>query len=143
MFYLRDGSVMKYFVRFAVLSVFGCVVSAPAFADANSVSTTANPQTPAAQASIPKRFLGAVVGTVVGTPVCFVRGAISDEKDAIQGMVGDTENKVALVSAGAFWLPFGLTTGFLSAPFSSFKHSMCSTDKPFSKEQFSLATDSQ
>jgi hypothetical protein len=142
MFYLRAGSVMKYFVRFAVFSIFACVVNAAAFADANSAPTAAATPTPSAHASIPKRILGAVVATVVGTPVCFVRGAIADEKGGIQGMVGDTENKVALVSAGAFWLPFGLTTGFLSAPFSSFKHSMCNTDKPFSKEQFSLSKDS-
>jgi hypothetical protein len=126
-----------------VTLLFCCVVSGPAMADATSGAPTAGTASSSPPASVPKRILGAVVGTVVGTPICFVRGSIADEKGAIQGMVGDTENKVALYSAGAFWLPFGIATGFLSSPFCSLKHSMSNTDKPFSKEQFSLNDDYQ
>jgi hypothetical protein len=124
-----------------VALLFCCVVGTPAMADATSGAPTAGTSPPSA--SVPKRILGAVVGTVVGTPICFVRGSIADEKSAIQGMVGDTDNKVALYSAGAFWLPFGIATGFLSSPFCALKHSMSNTDKPFSKEQFSLNDDYQ
>jgi hypothetical protein len=126
-----------------VTLLFCCVVSAPAMADATSGVPTAGAASSSLPASVPKRILGAVVGTVVGTPICFVRGTIADEKSAVEGMVGDTENKVALYSAGAFWLPFGIATGFLSSPFCSLKHSMSNTDKPFSKEQFSLNDDYQ
>lgn len=120
-----------------------CLASAcPAVADAATNPPT-SPKSSSSKASIPTRILGAVVGAFVGTPICFVRRSISDEKEGIRGIIGDTDNKVALVSAGAFWLPLGVATGFLEAPCYSFKHSMCHTDKPFSKEQFSLGNESE
>jgi hypothetical protein len=131
---------MKSLITSATLFYLCFVFVSPGLADANT-SSTADTKSSSPKPSIPKRVLGAIVGTVVGTPVCIARRILWDEKDGIRGIVGDTSNKVAIVSAGAFWLPFSITTGCVEAPCYSFKHSMCNTDKPFSKEQFSLGNE--
>ncbi len=95
----------------------------------------------ASAASAPKRVLGTVIGTFVGTPICAVRRIAYNEKYGLHGMIGDTDNKLAIVSAGTFWLPFSVVIGVAEAPCYSFKHSICNNDKPFSKEQFSLGND--
>jgi hypothetical protein len=92
-------------------------------------------------ASVPKRVLGTVIGTFVGTPICAVRRIAYNEKYGLHGMIGDADNKLAIVSAGAFWMPFSVVIGAVEAPCYSFKHSLCNNDKPFSKEQFSLGND--
>jgi hypothetical protein len=127
---------LKNFTAALLLSCLLSLSVAPVLADSTASQT--NAQKSSSNKSVPTRILGAIVGTFVGTPVCFIRRSVWDEKEGVRGIVGDTNNKLAVVSAGAFWLPFGITTGLLEAPCYSFKHSMCNTDKPFSKEQFSL-----
>ncbi len=132
--------MMKISITYLALACCFTASIAPVFAD-DAAAATSDPSrkiTSSSKASVPARILGAIVGTVVGTPVCMVRRTIWDTKDGIRGIVGETDNKLAIYSAGAFWFPFGMTSGVLSGPFYSFKHSMCNTDKPFSKEQFSL-----
>jgi len=133
-------STMKIFSTSVALFCLCFVFASTVLADAK-VSANTPPNSLSSKPSVPKRVLGAFVGTVVGTPICFVRRAAWDEKEGVRGIIGDTNNKVAVVAAGAFWLPFSVVTGFLEAPCYAFKQSMCNTDKPFSCEQFSLGKD--
>lgn len=128
-------------MRIVALVLCGLFVTAssPVLAD-ESVATTSS-LGPSSTPSAHKRILGAVIGTVIGTPICAVRRIAYNETYGVHGMVGNTDNRVAIVSAGAFWLPFSVVIGAVEAPCYSFKHSVCNTAKPFSKEQFSLGAD--
>jgi hypothetical protein len=95
-------------------------------------------KTPTNKECLAKRVLGFTVGAVVGAPVCVVRKSIDEEKYGIAGMIGNTDNKSAQVSAGAFWLPFAVFTGTVEAPVYSIMNSL-KADEPFSKAQFSLS----
>jgi hypothetical protein len=123
--------------------------------DANSVASpsksTAAPSKSAAAAgtkpqpksdfsvlSIPKYTVGVIAGTIVGVPVNLVRRTIWEEKLGIKGLCGDSTNKFAQASAGAFWLPFSLFLAGCETPVCSPVTSLRYYDKPFSKEQFSL-----
>ena len=88
--------------------------------------------------SIPKYTAGIITGTIVGVPVNLVRRTIWEEKLGIKGLCGDSTNKFAQVSAGAFWLPFSLFLAGCETPVCSPVTSLRYYDKPFSKEQFSL-----
>jgi|SRR5271156_1807860 len=88
--------------------------------------------------ALPLRVCSIVTGTIVGTPVCMLRCSVWEEKYATKGMVGDTDDKFLQTAAGTFWLPLGAMTGVCEAPFSALKRSYANSDKPFSKDQFSL-----
>jgi hypothetical protein len=126
---------------------------APSTGQSNSLSPTANTSQPNASnsqvpatskpggpvnSSLPKRALGLVCGTVVGTPVCVVRKSIDEEAYAVNGMVSDTSKKKARMLAGFFWLPFAVFTGAVEAPVFAARNSL-KAEEPFSKEQFSLS----
>jgi hypothetical protein len=88
--------------------------------------------------ALPLRVCSIVTGTIVGTPVCMWRCSVWEEKYATKGMVGDTDDKFLQAAAGTFWLPLGAMTGVCEAPLSALKRSYANSDKPFSKDQFSL-----
>lgn len=87
---------------------------------------------------LPVFIAGVATGAFVGMPISLVRRFIWEEKQGIQGLVGDSTNKAAIVSAGAFWLPFSALLGCSEAPVMGPVNSIKNYDKPFSKEQFSL-----
>lgn len=91
---------------------------------------------------LPKRALGVVCGTIVGTPVNVIRRPIAEEKYGIRSMVKDTEKKRLTIPAAIFYFPFAVTVGVLESPASALKRSVLNADKPFSKEQFSLGKES-
>ncbi len=107
--------------------------------NSNTTPTAGNPgKKHFGLSALPMRVCSIVAGTVVGTPVCMVRCSIWEEKYATRGMVGDTDDKFLQVAAGTAWVPLGLLTGIPEAPFSALKRSYINSDKPFSKDQFSL-----
>jgi len=90
-------------------------------------------------ASLPKKAIGFVVGSLVGLPVCIVRNPVSEEKWSIDNWTGDNKDKPRVtIPAGIAYSPFAVIDGILLSPFSSLKHSWQNFDEPFSKEQFSL-----
>jgi hypothetical protein len=89
-------------------------------------------------AAIPKMAAGILVGTLVGTPIAAIRKSKSEDLEAMHYLAGDTEQKVVLVPAAAFWLPFAIITGVIESPVYGLMDSVKNYDKPFSKEQFSL-----
>ena len=112
------------------------------FADSNSsASASSGTQSSSTKGSSakgsPAMVAGVILGSIVGTPVCFVRRLKHDEVQGTQGITGDSENKLLLVPAGAFWLTFALATSIMEAPVYAFRNSWMA-EKPFSKEQFSL-----
>jgi hypothetical protein len=87
---------------------------------------------------LPVYLAGIATGAAVGMPVSLVRRSIWEEKQGIQGLCGDSKNKLAIISAGAFWLPFSAFLGAAEAPVMGPVNSLKNYDKPFSKDQFSL-----
>jgi hypothetical protein len=101
-------------------------------------TSTSSSQGLTGAAAIPKKMLGFVFGAAVGTPVNVVRRTVWEEKQGVRGIVGDHNNKAAVVSAGAFWAPFSVFLGTCEAPFFGPVNSLKNVNKPFSKEQMSL-----
>lgn len=115
--------------------------SAPPAAAATTPATAPAPKSMGARvASWPLCIAGFTCGTVVGTPICFVRKLPSEVKNLAHGFVGsitDHESKFFLIPVGIFWLPFAGTAALMEAPVYAFKDAYMA-EKPFSKEQFSL-----
>ncbi len=91
-------------------------------------------------ASWPLSIAGFACGTVVGTPICFVRKLPSEWHNLAYGFTGsitDNQNKLLSIPAGIAWLPFSATAALMEAPVYAFKDAYMA-EKPFSKEQFSL-----
>jgi hypothetical protein len=110
----------------------------PALAQAASTGTSPSVKKSFSLARLPVYIAGIATGAAVGMPISLVRRCIWEEKQGIQGLVGDSQNKVAIVSAGVFWLPFSAFLGAAEAPVMGPVNSLKNYDKPFSKEQFSL-----
>ncbi len=117
---------------------------APAQAPAASIQSAGAPaaskstKKPFTAGRLPLYLAGIAAGACLGMPVSLVRRTIWEEKQGIQGLCGDSTNKVAIVSAGAFWLPFSAFLGAVEAPVMGPVNSLRNYDKPFSKDQFSL-----
>jgi hypothetical protein len=91
-------------------------------------------------AAWPLCIAGFTCGTIVGTPICFVRKLPSEVRNLAHGFVGsitDCESKFLLIPAGIAWLPFAGTAALMEAPVYACKGAYMA-EKPFSKEQFSL-----
>lgn len=113
----------------------GASQAAAAAPAANQGSTA---KKPFSISRLPVYLAGIATGACVGMPISLVRRFIWEEKQGIQGLCGDSKNKVAILSAGAFWLPFSAFLGAGEAPVMGPVNSLRHYDKPFSKEQFSL-----
>jgi len=113
---------------------------APATANPSQGAPASNKNTnkPFSPGRLPLYLVGIATGACVGMPISLVRRTVWEEKQGIQGLCGDSKNKVAIVSAGAFWLPFSVFLGAAEAPVMGPVNSLRNYDKPFSKEQFSL-----
>jgi hypothetical protein len=120
--------------------------ASPAWADDQTQGSTA--ATPAAApksmgariASWPLCIAGFTCGTIVGTPICFVRKLPAEVRNLAHGFVGsitEKESKLLLIPVGIAWLPFAGTAALMEAPVYAFKDAYMA-EKPFSKEQFSL-----
>jgi hypothetical protein len=117
--------------------------SAPARASAPAAASTSalpSQKLGARIASLPLFIAGCACGTVVGTPICFVRKFPSEFHNLAYGFVGsitDNKSKWLSIPAGIAWLPFSGTATLMEAPVYAFKDAYMA-EKPFSKEQFSL-----
>lgn len=128
-------SLVALSVNIAIAAV--CI---PALADTTGTAAGANrPKSSSGSRSWPARIAGVIVGSVVGTPVCAIRKTIDEEKYGIQGMVGDTDNKLKKVAAGVFWLPFSVLLAPAESPICATVNAMRESDKPFSKSQFAIS----
>jgi len=103
-------------------------------------AVTSNVPAKKTPANVPfhKKFVSFLAGTVVGVPVCMVRRSKYEDWYAVHGMVGDSDNKLARATLGTLWFPFAVVTGVCEAPFDGAINAFRNTDKPFSKDQFSL-----
>jgi len=88
-------------------------------------------------ASIPAKAAGFVAGAVIGTPICLVRKFKEEEVAGVRGMIGESKNPLLVIPAGVFWLPCSTLYSTMESPVYAVRNSWKS-DKPFSKEQFSL-----
>jgi len=107
-------------------------------APATNSATKAPEKKPFSLGRLPAYVAGIATGAFVGMPISAVRRFAWEEKQGIQGLVGDSKNKVAIYSAGAFWLPFSALLGACEAPVMGPVNSLRYSDRPFSKDQFSL-----
>jgi hypothetical protein len=108
----------------------------PALAQAAPSASSA--KKPFSLGRLPVYVAGIAAGAAVGMPISLVRRFVWEEKQGIQGLVGDSKNKAAVATAGAFWLPFSAFLGAAEAPVMGPVNSLRNYDKPFSKAQFSL-----
>jgi hypothetical protein len=90
-------------------------------------------------ASLPLETVGVLTGIVVGIPVNAVRRPIANEKYGVEQMNGDNHQSRVVIPAAVFYSPFALMAGVLESPWYAVNNSLLNYDKPFSKEQFSIA----
>ncbi|MBX9724478.1 MAG: hypothetical protein K2X81_23915 [Candidatus Obscuribacterales bacterium] len=124
-----------------ILTTFCCmlgILSLSATSVAMADTVTSKPTSASSKGSdAPLMVLGVPAGFVAGTPICFLRRFAHDEASGTRGIVGESNNKMLLLPAGAVYLPFAIFTSFVEAPVYAFRNSWMA-DKPFSKDQFSL-----
>jgi hypothetical protein len=110
--------------------------SANTNAQANKSQTA---KTNTSSASLAKKTLGFIAGSIGGIPVSMVRNPVYEEKWSVDNWTGDNKDKPRVtVPASIFFAPFAVADGILLSPFSAVKRSWQNKDNPFSKEQFSL-----
>ncbi len=112
--------------------------SAKGAASSSDPSNTGKSRLSSKHSNFAKKFLGVVTGLVVGTPVCAIRKPIDEDKYAIADLTGNSKKARAVVPTAVLWAPFAGVAGLLEAPFYALNNSLVNSDKPFSKEQFSL-----
>lgn len=89
--------------------------------------------------SIPSRMASFLVGTIVGTPVSFVRKTKQETVNATKDLVGDTDNKFLIGAAATLGVPAGIVSGAFQAPIYGIWNAWTgSADEPFSEESMSL-----
>ena len=108
-------------------------VTAPSIAPAAVTNSKSNNDS-----SVPKKTLGFIVGAAVGAPASVVRRTVAEEKYGVQGLIGDSNSKLAKISAGTFWLPFSLVLGALEGPVYGPANSLRNIKRPLTKDQMGL-----
>jgi hypothetical protein len=106
--------------------------------NSNSSPAGAAASTPSVHASLGKKAVSFLAGSIAGTPICIVRRSKYEEWYGVHSMVGESKHKFARAVASTFWLPFAICTGTIEAPFDATANALMYSSRPFSKDQFSL-----
>jgi len=67
-----------------------------------------------------------------------VRRSKYEDWFAVNSMVGDSGGKFKRVTLKVLWGPFAVVTGVCESPIDGLINAVRNSDKPFSKDQFSL-----
>lgn len=122
---------MKKFVA-ASLSVF-------ALSTASVVPAFAGDDSPVMKAfMLPVKVVAFGTTAVVGTPVAVVRMTAKNSCESTKSIAGDKGNPLMTGMAALAGVPFGIFTGTLEGGYYGMKNAAMNTDKPFSKDAFSM-----
>ncbi|HNB24505.1 MAG TPA: hypothetical protein PKZ32_18945 [Candidatus Melainabacteria bacterium] len=87
---------------------------------------------------LPVKVVAFGTTAVVGTPVAVVRMSAKNSCESTKSIAGDKGNPLVTGMAALAGVPFGIFTGTLEGSYYGMKNAAMNTDKPFSKDAFSL-----
>ena len=127
----EDARQMKKIVA-ATLSVF-------ALSAATAAPALAGDDSPVMKVFMfPVKVVAFGTTAVVGTPVAVVRMSAKNSCESTKSIAGDKGNPLVTGMAALAGVPFGIFTGTLEGSYYGMKNAAMNTDKPFSKDAFSL-----
>ncbi|HEY9786471.1 MAG TPA: hypothetical protein V6D17_13775 [Candidatus Obscuribacterales bacterium] len=87
---------------------------------------------------VPVKLVSFSAGALVGTPIAVVRMTSKNTVQATKDISGKDANPIKVGFASLLGLPIGVVTGTVEGGYYGMENAAIHTDKPFSKEQFSL-----
>ncbi|HEY9787836.1 MAG TPA: hypothetical protein V6D17_20785 [Candidatus Obscuribacterales bacterium] len=103
---------------------------APAFAEGDGVASVV--------VGYPLRAASIATTTVLGTPIALFRSMKHDTCEMTKAMAGDDQNAVLIGFSALAGVPLGMVTGTYKGLTRGVGNAIVHSDKPFSKDQFSL-----